>query len=193
MRSGIYIIKNEIDNKVYIGSTTDFNSRKSYHFGRLKHNTHDNPRMQNSYNNYSPSDFQFYILETCEQEDLIDRENYWMDYYVENFGRDILFNSTPNATQKGKIVSKETREKLSISKLGEKNPMKKCVGELNHQFGIGRKVKQFSTDGIFIAEYMTLQSAAKALGKPEHYGTYIGACCRGEHSQAYGFIWKYAD
>lgn len=53
-----------------------------------------------------------------------------------------------------------------------------------------RCVKQYSIDGIFIAEYESIAEAGRALGiSPGN----IPQVCRGKHKTYGGFIWRYAE
>lgn len=51
-----------------------------------------------------------------------------------------------------------------------------------------RVVWQYTNDRIFVAEYKSINSAAKATGI---HAENIGACCRGLSNSAGGFIWTY--
>jgi group I intron endonuclease len=78
MISGIYCIENLLNNKKYIGKAKDINSRREYHFSRLKNNKHDNEYLQKSWNKYGKDNFNFNILEECCIEDLNEKEIYWI-------------------------------------------------------------------------------------------------------------------
>lgn len=45
---GIYKILNTANNKVYIGSSININNRWAKHKALLRHNKHENPKLQNS-------------------------------------------------------------------------------------------------------------------------------------------------
>jgi len=76
MKSGIYKITNIITNKFYIGSSSNIMKRKYNHFSSLKHNRHCNKYLQSSYNKYGKDNF---ILEECDKNNLINREQYYID------------------------------------------------------------------------------------------------------------------
>ena len=67
MDSGIYLIKNILDDKVYIGSSINLKSREYKHFWMLRKGIHDNNYLQSSYNKFGEENFKFEILENCEQ------------------------------------------------------------------------------------------------------------------------------
>lgn len=81
MESGIYMITNLRNNKRYVGSSKNLSSRKWQHFNNLKNNTHANKYLQSSYNKHGVEFFNFSILQKCSLEDLITRENYWIEIF----------------------------------------------------------------------------------------------------------------
>lgn len=76
---GIYCITNTINDKVYIGSTNCFYSRKRQHFLELKGNYHNNPKLQNFVNKYGLETLQFNILEITSLEELKTKEQFYLD------------------------------------------------------------------------------------------------------------------
>lgn len=107
---------------------------------------------------------------------------------------------------KGKIVSAETRARLSMaSRKTWSNPefvqhMREInTGEKNPVYGrrmtdadkIKRKAKsviQYNKDGTFAAEYISIHEANSKTGV--HRGD-IAKCCEGIYKQAGGYVWKY--
>lgn len=84
MGCGIYMIENLIDSKVYIGSSVNIISRKQKHFWMLKKGIHDNCHLQHSYNKFGENSFVFEVLEECNNEDLIIKENHHIFKYKSN-------------------------------------------------------------------------------------------------------------
>lgn len=84
MKSGIYIIKNLVNNKVYVGSSIDLSSREYKHFWMLNKGIHDNQYLQKSYNKYGSSSFIFEIVKYCDYSKLIEDENNFIDFYQSN-------------------------------------------------------------------------------------------------------------
>lgn len=78
--SGIYVIRNNVNGKVYVGSTKNFYNRKLTHFKLLKENKHWNIRLQRSFNVHGEEHFEFEIIERIpyEKELIIERENYFI-------------------------------------------------------------------------------------------------------------------
>lgn len=54
----------------------------------------------------------------------------------------------------------------------------------------GKKVNQYTKEGVFIQSWNSGTEAAKALNIPQ---SSISLCCKGKYGSAGGFIWQYAD
>lgn len=81
MDSGIYQVRNLVNNKRYIGLTECFRVRKTSHFTRLRKNIHINPKLQNAFNKYGEQNFVFEILEECDNKKLEEREVFWVYFF----------------------------------------------------------------------------------------------------------------
>lgn len=79
--SGIYSITNIANNKLYIGSSKNIYKRWKEHRNMLKKNEHHSKHLQAAWNKYGEESFIFNILEECNNEDLLAREQYYMDLY----------------------------------------------------------------------------------------------------------------
>lgn len=78
-KSGVYGIQNSQNGKLYIGSSGNIFERLKAHLKRLRANKHHSRKLQNSWNKWGESAFTLSVLETCEPQDLINREQFWMD------------------------------------------------------------------------------------------------------------------
>lgn len=85
--NGVYRIVNNINGKLYIGSTGSkggFKKRWSYHLTDLRQNKHHSRHLQRAWNKYGEESFVFEILETIEdftKETLLIREQHYLDLY----------------------------------------------------------------------------------------------------------------
>lgn len=79
--AGIYAIKNTLNGKMYVGSTSQFKKRWRRHRQALRGNYHHSPHLQRSYNKIGENRFVFIVLEACEnvRETLIFLEQKYMD------------------------------------------------------------------------------------------------------------------
>ncbi len=153
----IYKITSPI-NKIYIGQTINVNRRKLKYISCKCINQ---PRIYNSIKKYGWSSHVFEVIDDCDFEDMNKIERYWQDYY-EVIGDNGLNCILTNTLEKKLIRSKETREKISISKKGKKlshehklslkglrkgykhsEETKRKMSESNKRLNLGRK---FSDD-----------------------------------------------
>lgn len=117
---GIYKIQNILNGKVYIGSSVHIMSRWSRHRSDLEKNRSTSIKLQLSYNKNGKDNFKFSIIEECSIDDLIIREQFYIDIFnsYENG-----YNSAPKAGNTlGYSPTKETRDKISQAMKGNKNP-----------------------------------------------------------------------
>jgi len=135
-QSGIYCIYNIVSGKQYIGSAINFSQRIRNHKSQLSKIKHHNAHMQSAWNNYGDDSFIFLIVEYCSIENLIKREQFWLEQF--DFSKQ-LYNICPTAgshlgmkrsdksrkkmseSQKGRVVSEKTRLKLSEANNGRKH------------------------------------------------------------------------
>lgn len=136
MRSGIYNIRNIINNDIYIGSATNLKNRWSVHKHKLFNNKHVNIHLQRAFDKYGFENFIFEVIEYVDKPNLIGREQIWIDFFQPEYNiRKIAHNNTgvkwtdesrkkasdrmrnKEPWNKGKkdIYSKETLTKMSIS------------------------------------------------------------------------------
>ena len=77
--TGIYKIKNIVNNKVYIGSAVNLYIRWHNHKSQLNKKKHHSIKLQRAWNKHNELSFVFEIIEECEKEKLIEREQYYID------------------------------------------------------------------------------------------------------------------
>ncbi len=112
--SGIYVILNTKNGKIYIGQAQDFATRWYMHRAALKNNRHNNRHLQAAWNKYGAKAFKFQRLEHCPTEQLDEREQHYLNVYM---AKGICYNVAKDvkAAMRGRRHSEETREKISKS------------------------------------------------------------------------------
>jgi group I intron endonuclease len=78
-QAGIYMIMNIMNNHRYIGQSKSIKERWRDHKYALKNNNHKNQYLQNAWNHYKEGNFYFSVLEFCKQNNLNEREQYWIE------------------------------------------------------------------------------------------------------------------
>lgn len=137
--SGIYVILNTKDGKVYVGKAQDINSRWQHHKTMLNRNTHDNIHLQRAWNKYGAKAFKFQKLEYCPIEKLNEREIHHIAIYK---ARGIAYNLTDGGDGiHGLIPSEETRQKMSAAAKGRipHNKGKKASAEIRKRLSDAHK------------------------------------------------------
>ena len=80
---------------------------------------HHNPHFQNAFNLYGLENFKFNILEICSPEELLKREDWWIE---KNNARNADFGYNFKSAERP-TLSENARIALSKNRKGEKNPM----------------------------------------------------------------------
>jgi len=129
-KSGIYCIRNGINNKIYVGSAINFKQRKHDHFKLLRNKSHFNYHLQKSFNKHGEFNFIFEILEVVSDKyKLINREQYWISK-TNCLNKKYGYNICPNAgSTLGRKLNKKSLEKMIVSKTG------KLMGKENPFYG----------------------------------------------------------
>lgn len=186
---GIYIILNLNNNLSYIGSTVNFKKRRYEHFSLLLNNSHHSSKLQNAWNKYGKDSFVFKIIEECDREKCLEREQYYLDKYLP------FYNICSKADNKlGCKHSDKTKELLSrnwkVKVLNRVEILSKSNYEKKR-----KEVIQLDKEGNIIQEYNSIREAGEALGLiPSQYASISKVCKNKEgRSQCYGFIWKYKN
>lgn len=138
--SGIYAIINVVNGKVYIGSTTNFETRWKDYREDLIRGSHGNSYLQRSWDKYGRCAFVFMICEYIDSfKCLKEREQYWLDFHrmcagvynialvIESpmLGRKHTKESRLRMSEvaMGHGVSEESRQKMSESAKGNQNAL----------------------------------------------------------------------
>ena len=116
----IYMIKNTINNKAYIGSAVGHYRRKGQHLYLLRNNKHFNSHLQSSWNKYGETNFEFKVLEFVKnKEELSDREEFYITKFKSNNNERGFNFRTYCKTNLGVKRSLKSRLKQSVSKKGK--------------------------------------------------------------------------
>jgi len=198
--SGIYIIKNNIDDRVYVGSAVSLAHRKGTHFYQLKNNKHGNSHLQNFVNKYSINNLTFKVIEFCSIAELINREQYYFDVYKNKFNivkyagstlnrvcpknvRLKISKSLKNANLKGLKKSEETKSRM------RKPKSKTHIANIKlAQKSVVKTVYQYDLKYNLINKFESVSGAAKILDIDRRQ---ISANCNNKQKTCKGFIFKF--
>ena len=118
--SGIYLIRNTVTRKSYVGSALEFAHRIQVHASRLRRGKHHTWELQKDFNAYGEAAFEVKILLICASKDRLFFEQRFLDRlpFVEK-GYNISSDATAPMT--GRKHTAVSRAKLSASKIGNTN------------------------------------------------------------------------
>ena len=191
---GVYMIKNILNNKYYIGSSMNIRRRLQCHSSKLNRQTHHNLHLQYAFNKYGRKAFVFSILETCEPiiDTLIFLEQKYLDLKPE-------YNISPTAYSNcGYHHTLSARRKMSKSRTGKARLVNKTdyaqpksIKNKNYQHKERFvPVCQYDLEGNLLNEYESVSEAARSINRLRHG---IRDACTGKQLTAYGYIWKYKN
>lgn len=207
-KCGIYLIKNEINNKVYIGKSINIYKRIVSHISKLNKKDVDseNQHFINSWHKYGKNNFSYIILEECDYDKLAEKELYWINVYESlnrnkgyNFRTDTGLGMVPldstrkkySQAQKKRFSNPIEREKQKISqaKFWENNEsarkeMSQKISKIKEKYNF----LQYDKNNKFIEKF---QSIKEIINKYPHFKWQcIYAVCNGGKNTYMGYIWK---
>ena len=163
-KSGIYVLINLKNLKIYLGKAENLYSRKSCHFSQLKKNLHGNKELQEDYNLFGKDSFNFKVLEYVKEEDeLNERERFWYDlfnyaerlYNVNGFREKTEVSSVDHSKitveQYVQIVLRDSAIALTKKEIYEKVKQLRVVSEAS----ISLIISQLKMKGIIKSFYDT--------------------------------------
>lgn len=121
--SGIYMIRNTVSGRIYVGSSYRIRQRWGAHRHELRTGKHHSLSLQRSWNKHGERVFTFSILEVVNRaQDLFIREQFWIDL-LDASSSTRGFNVHPKAGgPRGHKLSSEIRARQSVMRLGRKLP-----------------------------------------------------------------------
>nr|YP_009268560.1 hypothetical protein [Beauveria caledonica]AMD61824.1 hypothetical protein [Beauveria caledonica] len=143
-KSGIYRWVNKINNDTYIGSSVDLTSRLRKYFsikGLENKLLNDNSRIYRALLQYNYSNFKLEILEYCDKELVLVREQYYLDLLQPEYN--IL--------------------KIAGSSLGFKHSTKTLLKFLDRDLKTGSKTTILNVNNQEVLEFNSIRKAAKNL------------------------------
>ena len=172
-KSGIYYIKCNVNNKIYIGSSNNIGQRLIKVFSELRFNKHKNYNLQSDFNNLGINNFSYGLLEEYHG-DLTIRKNYHQAKIDKNYIYNPIINKVVHKiiNTKSSHNTEEYRKKMSI---------------LSTRYKVG----QFNVKG----ECINIYNSAKSINEvyPNFNVNAIRSVCNGHRKSYKKIIWKYLN
>lgn len=111
------MLYSDVDCRMYIGGSRNIKHRVHGHLSGLRLGKHENTVLQKFADEHGVAAIKYAVLEECPVEQLVEREQYYLDIM------EPLFNQCPlSDSQRGAKRTPETVERIRISQLGKKCP-----------------------------------------------------------------------
>ena len=150
VKSGVYLILNLVNNKKYVGAALNIKNRFRQHRHDLKNKKHGNRYLQNSWDKYGETVFEFKVLQYVEDiKELIIVENNWIKWLdcIAPKGYNVRLDANNNI---GIKHTDQTKLNMSIAHRGKKQSEEtKFKRSLQMK---GRKFSQESLDKMSMAQ-----------------------------------------
>lgn len=215
MKSRIYKIENDINNKVYIGKTTlSLEERFAQHCREIYREQEKQRPLYSAMLKYGVEHFSISLIEECPSNIDSEREQYWIGYFK---GYEEGYNATRGG--EGTILYDYKEIEFLLKKGIKTSDICKYVGccpdivykvakncgyifdncnQLQQKMKESKiKVNQFDLDGNFIQSFDSYADAARWLyenGKIKKISggvrSHIGEVCNGVRKSAYKYIWR---
>ena len=109
--TGVYAIRHKESGRVYVGSSKDIYARWAQHVHTLERGSHRSKYLQRAWQKYGADAFEFIILETCDHDKRVVREQVCIDFYRAS---EPEFGFNMSRTAGVPIMSVDGRARLSI-------------------------------------------------------------------------------
>lgn len=220
MSCGIYKIQNLINNKIYIGQSTNIEERLRRH--KI---IHDDCVIHKAIQKYGAENFSYEIIELCEIPQLDQKEIYWINYYQSTMpiGYNMVDGGSNGAGfAKGRAVLQydllgnfiaeypSARQAAEKTQINNSSISACCRGEISHTKDfqwkykdsdklifpiknvkiIKRSILQYDLNGQFVKKYSSL---AEAFSETNICKSTISNVCNRKGKTAGGYLWCFED
>jgi hypothetical protein len=158
-KSGVYLWRNLINNKVYIGSSINLSRRfKEYYSIYRLLNIDPEMLISKGLLKYGYSNFSLEIIEYCELSNLIEREQYYIDLLKPEYNIEKVAGRPPKLD-----FTEELRAKISAS-IKEKWQDKNYYALLSSSIPTSQKILVIDLTSETEVSFFSIREAGKVLG-----------------------------
>jgi len=215
MPSGIYQIRNNLNGNRYVGSAVNLDRRWQDHLTRLRRGQHRNAHLQAAFSKYDKGTFVFEVLEHVAPDNLIGREQHYLDMLSPEYNISPTADSSLgvrhtnetkqkiSAAMTGKHLSEETRQKIGesnkrriVSEQTKQKMSEAQTGERNHNYGqhLSEETKRKISEALMghqVSEKTRAKiGAAQAGGRHHNYGKHPSEETKRKISESLRAHWR---
>lgn len=195
----IYQIRNKLDGKFYLGSAKNLTRRKARHLRLLRRSQHHSRYLQNAWNKYGETNFEFIVYRTVEGEKVYEVENELIQSLKPDYNMMLCVFSHVGMKRSeevckkiskaltGKKMSEDTKEKVRQANLGKKQSQ---ATRDKRAKALYKKIAAYDKNtGQLFKEFESTTGAAKELNINRGCISDVVNGYKGKKSYK-GFIWK---
>ena len=192
---GVYLLKCKINNKKYVGSSREINSRLALHFNREARNYPYKP-LYKDINKYGRENFEWEVLEECDPSELREKEQYYFDLIQPEYNLVKPFTM--------EIQDEECRERFKKANEESGKHLKELYKNQEYKdlFKEGNRYKFTPVEMLnkitneYIMEFECLQDAARWITEHTNFkgkskASKIMECCKGTRGTALRYKYRY--
>lgn len=213
----IYIIKNDINDKVYIGKTLlpTIEDRFKEHLKDAPRRNYEHRPLYRAINKYGSEHFYIELIEECDISILSDREIYWINYYG-SYSKG--YNATPGGDGRMTYSLEDYQKMIDLFSQGklikEICNIFECDSDTVHRVLLNSGIENTQINaykknskkvialknGQIIKSFNSQREAAQwvydqkiSTGQLNNISICIGRVCKNQNQRhtAYGYEWKY--
>ncbi len=118
-KTGIFVIRNLVTGKIYIGQASDWRKLRSGYFNSLREGSFSNRDLQADFDDFGEEMFEVEVIEYCGVDVLEERKRCYIDFYI-SISQELYNWDSQRMSQlkAGHATAEETRQKISIANKG---------------------------------------------------------------------------
>jgi group I intron endonuclease len=183
MESGIYRIRNTQTGSCYVGSAVNTRKRWKAHKCALRKKRNPGSKLQRAWDKYGEGAFEFEVLERCEPENLIAREQHYIDMTKPRYNTRLLAHSCLGVRHSKEVNMKKGRVKKTYTVRGVTGTapyLAKHFGVVSSDTARWRVYRGWNVEDAFLKPGMDHKARGKRSAKVRDDSK------RGRHETAFG-------
>ena len=191
---GIYKITNKINNKSYIGQSIHIEQRWEEHL----YQSSGCSLLKYALHKYGKDNFSFEVIEECNQEELNEKEQYWIKYYDTFYnGYNLTLGGGGALKYNIEAIYEEYQKVKSIKKTADNIGCSiSTARKVLHEYGINlheqsdsKPIEKIDPKTLkVIKKYLSIADAARDMNVSS---SSISMALSNKHKSSAGFYWKF--
>jgi group I intron endonuclease len=181
----IYKITNTLNNDFYIGSTQNFIKRYYTHINHIRTNKQSCTKLIRAINKYGENNFKFEIIEECQKDQIIIREQYYLDTLLPQYNIAKIAGSN--------VGIKRTRDTKELKSIQQKNNWQNIEYKKKHLNFLSKNWKsgeEHVMSKLTTADVIKIKTNLQLGYKPKQISEMLGYSYHSVKDISRGKTWK---